>query len=192
MPRREDSAPRPSGFSVNGMRTQSNNFLLDGASNNDTFNTGFVMRPPPDAIEEFKIQTHSYNAEFGRNSGSIVNVVTKAGTNEAARRGLGIQPRRRAAGAQHLRAGERGETEVEAEPVRRQRGRAVVKNRVFGFGYYEGFRNLHGGTSDVVVAVGRAASRRFRQHHHPRSADRPALPGQSHPGVAPESLRRSS
>src|SRR5918997_1703989 len=71
-----------SGFSVNGMRNQSNNFLLDGASNNDTFNTGFVMRPPPDAIQEFKIQTHSYSAEYGRSAGSVVNVVTKAGTNE--------------------------------------------------------------------------------------------------------------
>ena len=59
------------------MRNQSNNFLLDGASNNDTFNTGFVLRPPPDAIQEFKILTHSYSAEYGRNAGSVVNVVTK-------------------------------------------------------------------------------------------------------------------
>jgi hypothetical protein len=70
-----------SGFSVNGMRNQSNNFLLDGASNNDTFNTGFVTRPPPDAIQEFKILTHSYSAEYGRNAGSVVNVVTRSGTN---------------------------------------------------------------------------------------------------------------
>src|SRR4029077_14927830 len=70
------------GFNVNGQRNQSNNFLLDGASNNDSFNTGFVMRPPPDAIQEFKIQTHSYNAEFGRNAGSVVTVVTKAGSNQ--------------------------------------------------------------------------------------------------------------
>ena len=69
------------GFSVNGQRNQSNNFLLDGASNNDTFNTGFVLRPPPDAIQEFKILTHSYSAEYGRNSGSVVNVVTRAGSN---------------------------------------------------------------------------------------------------------------
>ena len=67
------------GFSVNGQRNQSNNFLLDGASNNDTFNTGFVLRPPPDAIQEFKILTHSYSAEYGRNSGSVVNVVTRVG-----------------------------------------------------------------------------------------------------------------
>src|SRR5207248_2587353 len=70
------------GFNVNGQRNQSNNFLLDGASNNDSFNTGFVLRPPPDAIQEFKILTHSYDAEYGRNAGSVVDVVTKSGTNE--------------------------------------------------------------------------------------------------------------
>jgi hypothetical protein len=58
------------GFNVNGMRNQSNNFLMDGATNNDTFNTGFVLRPPPDAIQEFKILTHSYGAEYGRSAGA--------------------------------------------------------------------------------------------------------------------------
>ena len=62
------------------MRNQSNNFLMDGATNNDTFNTGFVLRPPPDAIEEFKILTHAFSAEYGRNAGSVVNVVTKSGS----------------------------------------------------------------------------------------------------------------
>src|SRR5437867_1818536 len=69
-------------YSVNGMRNQSNSFLLDGTTNNDTFNTGFVLRPPPDAIQEFKIETHSYTAEFGRNAGAVVNVVTKSGSNQ--------------------------------------------------------------------------------------------------------------
>ena len=54
-------------YNVNGMRNQSNSFLLDGAPNNDSFNSGFVMRPPPDAIEEFKIMSHSFEAEYGRN-----------------------------------------------------------------------------------------------------------------------------
>ena len=120
------SARRPSGFSVNGMRNQSNNFLLDGASNNDTFNTGFVLRPPPDAIQEFKILTHSYSAEYGRNAGSVVNVVTRARHQPAARRRLGVQSRRRAAGAQLLRAADAGEAEAEAEPVRRQPRRAAA------------------------------------------------------------------
>ena len=61
-------------FNVNGQRNQSNNFLLDGASNNDTFNTGFVMRPPPDAIQEFKIVTSPYSAEYGRNFGGQILV----------------------------------------------------------------------------------------------------------------------
>ena len=68
------------GFNVNGMRNQSNNFLLDGAPNNDTFNTGFVLRPPPDAIEEFRILTHAFNAEYGRNAGAVVSVVTRGGS----------------------------------------------------------------------------------------------------------------
>ena len=88
------------GFNVNGMRNQSNNFLMDGATNNDTFNTGFVLRPPPDAIEEFKILTHAFSAEYGRNAGSVVNVVTKSGTNTLTRRAVGVQSRRCAAGAQ--------------------------------------------------------------------------------------------
>jgi hypothetical protein len=140
-----------SGFSVNGMRTQSNNFLLDGASNNDTFNTGFVMRPPPDAIQEFKIQTHSYSAEFGRNSGSVVNVVTKGGTNEL--HGAAWEFNRDDA----LQARNIFAPATSAKPKLKQNqyggsaGGPILESRVFGFGYYEGFRNLHGGTSDVVV-----------------------------------------
>ena len=112
------------GFNVNGMRNQSNNFLLDGATNNDTFNTGFVLRPPPDAIQEFKILTHAFGAEYGRNAGSVVNVVTKSGSNTLSRRGLGVQPRRRAAGAQLLRARQPAQAGAQAEPVRRRARRS--------------------------------------------------------------------
>src|SRR3954447_8452201 len=140
-----------SGFSVNGMRTQSNNFLLDGASNNDTFNTGFVMRPPPDAIEEFKIQTHSYSAEFGRNSGSVVNVVTKAGTNEG--HGAAWEFNRDDA----LQARNFFAPANQAKPVLNQNqfggsgGGPIMRNRMFAFGYYEGYRNTRGNTSTVTV-----------------------------------------
>ncbi|MEN3336522.1 MAG: hypothetical protein V7647_198 [Acidobacteriota bacterium] len=140
-----------SGFSVNGMRTQSNNFLLDGASNNDTFNTGFLMRPPPDAIQEFKIQTHSYSAEFGRNSGSVVNVVTKGGTNEV--HGAAWEFNRDDA----LQARNIFAPASAPKPTLKQNqyggsaGGPIVKGRVFGFGYYEGYRNVRGNTSDVVV-----------------------------------------
>jgi hypothetical protein len=139
------------GFNVNGMRNQSNNFLLDGASNNDTFNTGFVMRPPPDAIQEFKIQTHSYSAEFGRNAGSVVNVVTKAGSNTL--HGAAWEFNRDDA----LQARNFFAPANQPAPKLKQNqyggslGGPIVRSRMFGFGYYEGYRNTRGNTSDVVV-----------------------------------------
>ncbi len=68
------------GFNVNGLRTQANVFMVDGGLDTDLFFTSSVLKPPPDAIQEFKILTNSYSAEFW-GGGSVVNVVTKAGTN---------------------------------------------------------------------------------------------------------------
>ncbi len=69
------------GFSVNGAREQSNNFLLDGIDNNDSFVNQFSSLPPADAVEEFKIQSSGSTAEFGRSGGAQVNVVLKSGGN---------------------------------------------------------------------------------------------------------------
>jgi hypothetical protein len=74
------------GFSSNGARALQNNFLLDGVDNNanlgDVLNeSAFVIQPSVDAIEEFKVQTNSYSAEFGRGNGAILNAVIKSGTN---------------------------------------------------------------------------------------------------------------
>jgi hypothetical protein len=140
-----------SGFNVNGMRNQSNNFLLDGASNNDTFNTGFVMRPPPDAIQEFKILTHSYNAEYGRNAGSVVNVVTRAGTNRLQgaawefNRDDSLQARNFFAPA------DQPKPKLQQNQFGASLGGPIARNRLFGFGYYEGHRNTSGITQNIVV-----------------------------------------
>src|SRR5580658_6320173 len=74
------------GFSVDGARNFQNNFLLDGIDNNsnlgDVLNeASYVIQPPVDAIEEFKVQTNDYSAEFGRGNGAILNAVIKSGTN---------------------------------------------------------------------------------------------------------------
>jgi hypothetical protein len=69
------------GFAVNGGRTQSANYLLDGSENNDTLMSAPGQNIPLDAIEEFSVQTNHYSAEYGRNSGFTANIVTKAGTN---------------------------------------------------------------------------------------------------------------
>ena len=75
------------GFSSNGARSLQNNFLLDGVDNNsnlpDLLNeTNFVIQPPVEALQEFKVQTNAYSAEFGRGNGAILNAVIKSGTND--------------------------------------------------------------------------------------------------------------
>src|SRR5581483_3788026 len=72
------------GFTVNGSRERNNNFLLDGVDNNDTSVPGIpggLLIANPDSTEEFRVITNNFNAEFGRNTGAIIDVVTKSGTN---------------------------------------------------------------------------------------------------------------
>ena len=139
------------GFNVNGMRNQSNNFLMDGATNNDTFNTGFVLRPPPDAIQEFKILTHAFGAEYGRNAGSVVNVVTKSGSNTLSGAAWEFNRDDKLQARNFFAPGNQPKPELKQNQFGLAVGGPIVKNRVFGFGYYEGYRNDAGITNNVVV-----------------------------------------
>ena len=67
---------------ANGGREEFNDFLLDGVDNNDQDTNRYILQPPVDAIQEFKIGTNSYSAEYGRNAGGQVNVITRSGTND--------------------------------------------------------------------------------------------------------------
>ena len=69
-------------LSVNGAREQSNNFLLEGVDNNDPYMNQYVALPSIDAIEEFKVQSSDYSAEYGRSGGAQVNVILKSGGNQ--------------------------------------------------------------------------------------------------------------
>ncbi len=69
-------------FSISGGRNDSNTFLLDGGLNNDLLDNSVVYNPNPDAIQEFRVLTSNFSAEYGRNAGGIVSVVTKSGTND--------------------------------------------------------------------------------------------------------------
>jgi len=70
-----------SGFSSNGQRSTSNNFMVDGVDNNDYFGGSAAQLPSIDSIQEFEVQTNTFSAEYGRNTGSVVNLVTKSGSN---------------------------------------------------------------------------------------------------------------
>ena len=70
------------GFSISGGRGDSVTYLLDGGNNNNLLNNLVVFNPNPDTVAEFRILTSNYTAEYGRNGGGIVSVMTKSGTND--------------------------------------------------------------------------------------------------------------
>jgi hypothetical protein len=78
--------PAPDRFSANGNLETQNNFLLNGIDNN-SFSENLqefsvqVVQPPPDALEEFRVQTRTYSSEFGNSAGAVVNATIKSGTN---------------------------------------------------------------------------------------------------------------
>ncbi|MBX9602920.1 MAG: TonB-dependent receptor [Bryobacteraceae bacterium] len=73
------TAGRPN---ISGGRSDSTTYILDGGMNNNTLNNDVVYNPNPDAIQEFKVLVSNYTAEYGRNGGGIISVVTKSGTNQ--------------------------------------------------------------------------------------------------------------
>ena len=139
--------PREGAFNVNGMRSTYNNFLLDGIDNNayGTSNQGFsaqAVQPSPDAIAEFKLITSNYSAEYGRVGGAVVNAVMRSGSNQF--HGSAYEFVRNT----RLNAGgfEFSQPYFKPPLQRNQFGGSVggpfIKNRLFFFGDYEGFRQL--------------------------------------------------
>jgi hypothetical protein len=72
---------KPGVVTVNGGRGRANNYTVNGGDGNDLFANLPAVEPSPDSIEEFRVISNAFDAEYGRNSGAVVNVVTKSGTN---------------------------------------------------------------------------------------------------------------
>ncbi|MGC1449232.1 MAG: carboxypeptidase regulatory-like domain-containing protein [Candidatus Sulfotelmatobacter sp.] len=135
-------------YAVNGQRPESNNFLIDGANNFNGVDGGFVLKPPVDAITEFRILTHNANAEFGNSLGSTTNIITRSGGNHY-----------HGALWEFLRNNVFDSTNYfgrQVEPLKQNQfggtiGGPIRKDRTFFFGYYEGFRNRQGETDSSTV-----------------------------------------
>ncbi len=81
----DDQFNRASSFRINGGRNRMNDLMLDGVSNSPAASNGFLAYaalPSPDALQEFKVQTNSYAAEYGRTNGGVLNMVMRSGTNQ--------------------------------------------------------------------------------------------------------------
>jgi hypothetical protein len=138
-------------FSANGERPAQNNYLLDGIDDNsdnvDFLNgTNYVILPPIDAIQEFKVQTSDYSAELGRAAGAVVNATVKSGTN--ALHGDAFEFFRN----DKLDAADWFEDNT-ANPVKGEYrfnqfggtvGGPIIKNKFFFFGDYQGTRRVQG------------------------------------------------
>jgi outer membrane receptor protein involved in Fe transport len=142
-PARENQA-----YAVDGQRPESNNFMIDGADNVSSVDGGFVLKPPIDAIAEFKILSHNANAEFGRNTGSTTNIVTRSGSNSF-----------HGAAWEFLRNDAMDSSDYftqSVQPLKQNQfgatfGGPILKDKTFFFGYYEGFRNRQGETVPATV-----------------------------------------
>jgi hypothetical protein len=142
------SARAGQAYAVNGQRPESNNFLIDGADNFDTVDGGLVMEPPIDAIAEFRILTHTANAEFGHSTGSTTNIITRSGTNEYHGTAWDFL-RNNGMDAKSFFADS-------VEPLHRNQfggvfGGPVRKDKTFFFLYYEGVRDTQGETTLATV-----------------------------------------
>jgi Carboxypeptidase regulatory-like domain/TonB dependent receptor len=153
-------------FSANGLRPAQNNYLLDGIDNNsnavDFLNgTNFVILPPLDAIQEFKVQTADFSAELGRSAGAVLNATIKSGTNSI--HGAAWEFFRN----DKLDAADWFEDNT-TNPVKGKLrlnqfggtiGGPIIKNKFFFFGDYEGKRRVQGtsATSSVPTALERSS-----------------------------------
>lgn len=135
-----------SALSVNGLRPQANNFLLDGVDNNENLVNTIIFFPPAEAIQEFRVDTSVAPAEFGRAGGGVVNTTYKSGTNSW--HGSAFEFLRNDAldaRAYNESKYDADEKEVQKREFKRNQfgaavGGPIIKNKLFIFGDYQGFR----------------------------------------------------
>jgi hypothetical protein len=144
------------GFSSNGNRSYDNNIMLDGVDNNslspDLRNgTDFMVSPPPDAIQEFNVETNGYGPEFGRGGGAAVNIAIKSGTN-AFHGDVWEYLRNEKFDARNFF----DTIDTKTPPYKQNQfgftiGGPIIKNHTFFFGDYQGTRIRNAETFNSVV-----------------------------------------
>jgi len=138
----------PGVVSVNGGRGRANNYQVNGGDANDVFVNLPAIQPSPDAIEEFRIITNTFDAEFGRNSGAVVNVVTKSGTNEV-HGDVYEFFRNKVLNARNFFDTEKAD--FKQNQFGATLGGPIKKDKTFIFGSYEGRRIINGVSSGTVL-----------------------------------------
>ncbi len=143
-------------FSTSGSRTNQNSFQFDGTQFNGLFRNTGLNFPPPDVLREVKVLTNQYSAEFGRNAGTVFNVVTKGGSNNlhgAAWEFLRNNALNASSFANHLR------NKLIQNQFGATLGGPIKRNKLFFFGSYEGLKvrpNIVSSNVNTITALERA------------------------------------
>jgi hypothetical protein len=152
-------------FTANGNRPAQNNYMLDGIDNNsDTVDflngTNFVVLPPVDAIQEFKVQTSDFSAEFGRSGAAVLNATIKSGTNQFHGAAWEFFRNDKFDAPDYFEdAGGIPKGELRQNQFGFAVGGPVIRDKIFFFGDYEGFRRVQGTilTGSVPTALERSS-----------------------------------
>lgn len=132
-------------YSIAGGRTDSITYLLDGGQNNDLLDNSRLIDPNPDTVAEFRLLTSDYTAEYGRNAGGIISIVTKSGTNTL--HGSAFEfLRNRALDANDFFDIQQGipRLDLKRNQFGGTLGGPIVKDKVFFFLAYQGQRQVQG------------------------------------------------
>jgi carboxypeptidase family protein len=155
-------------FSANGQRPRDNNYMLDGVDNNETWLQTVVIFPAVEALDEFKLQTSTYSAEFGRSMGGVVNIQIKSGSN-AFTGSVYEFFRDGAMDANNFfnnRAG-RPKPDFRQHQFGATLGGPIFKDRTHFFGSYQGFRTTSGSTYLSTVPSARMRAGDFSEVNRP-------------------------
>ncbi|ABF42841.1 TonB-dependent receptor [Candidatus Koribacter versatilis Ellin345] len=146
-------------YSIGGGRSDSVTFLLDGGINNDLLGNEVVFNPNPDAIAEFRILQNNYTAEYGRNGGGVISVVTKSGGNNF--HGSGFEFLRNDAfnaNSYFNKLNDLPRNVLKRNQYGGTIGGPIIKNRLFFFVSYQGQRltatedpSLYGNSTTTTV-----------------------------------------
>jgi hypothetical protein len=144
-------------FTANGLRPAQNNYLLDGIDNNsDTVDflngTNFVVLPPIDAIQEFKVETSDFSAEYGRSGAAVLNATIKSGTNQIHGAVWEFFRNDKLDAADWFEDfGHEPKGELRQNQFGATFGGPIIKNKIFFFGDYEGLRRVQGSVQVATV-----------------------------------------
>jgi hypothetical protein len=188
--------------SVNGGRGRANNFSVNGGDANDQFVNLPTVQPSPDSIEEFRVLTNTFDAEYGRNSGSVVNVITKSGTNAVHGNVYEFFRNTKLNANPYCLPAVDGLTCDKPQSNQNQFGGTfggpIVKDRTFFFTSYEGRRVRQGITSPLVFVPTASERPSATQLFSDFSSESPfpgvlggAFPLQQRPGCAQAILSQS-